>query len=54
MLDHVEANPLQSETRRAGRLASAAAVLLIATGGVLTVWWVLFVIWGAGRFVGIA
>jgi hypothetical protein len=54
MLDRVEGNPLQSETRRFGRLASAAAVLLIATGGVLTAVWVLVVMWGAGRFVGIA
>lgn len=54
MLDQVEGNPLQSETRRSGRVASAAAVLLIATGGVLTVLWVLVVMWGAGRLVGIA
>ena len=37
MLDRVEGNPLESETRPFGRLASAAAALLIATGGVLTI-----------------
>lgn len=54
MLDRMEGNPLESETRRFGRLASAASVLLIATGGVLSILWVLVVIRAAGRFVGIA
>ena len=54
MVERVEGNPLGSETRSFGRLASAAAVLLIATGGVLTILWVLVVIRTAGRFVGIS
>ena len=37
MLDRVEGNPLESETRPFGRTAAAPAALLNATGGVLTV-----------------